>query len=126
MSKVTRDGITRTSGDGGEGTTRADSDWVPDGGEGNTPPPRKHLDLNATITLSEDALAELLAEVKKGRGAPDLEQSITPANLPDPPDRTSEKTSDRLNVRPLPERAPAHPVVPQLWRRAEGASKRKF
>jgi hypothetical protein len=119
MSKVTRDGIMREAGAGDDRdqTTDVAGDRAPAGGA-NTPPPRKRLDLNATITLSEDALAELLAQVKNGRGATDRDEEIPPANLELSPDRPPERR--------LPERAPAQSLVPHLWRRAEGASKRKF
>jgi hypothetical protein len=122
MSKVTRDGIIREAGAGDDQnhTTHVAGDRAP-AGDPNTPPPRKRLDLNATITLSEDALAELLAEVKNGRGASDRDGEIPPANL----DLSPERPLDRPPERRLPERAPAQSLVPHLWRRAEGASKQK-
>jgi hypothetical protein len=117
MSKVTRDGIrpglaTDLNRDGSrdgmsdrmpprahEPATVAPAAAPP----AETPAPRKRLDLNATITLSEEALAALLEEVKSGRGA----------NLDD---------ADPI----APVASPEPPSVPQPWIRFEGTARRKL
>jgi hypothetical protein len=115
MSKVTRDGINRTlKTDADSGGTSVDAEAEA------TPAPRKRLDLNATITLSEDALAALLAEVKAGRVPEELEEDNVPLAGPG----TVIPAATFPPVAKAAERVPAQPMVPQLWKRIEGGSKR--
>lgn len=113
MSKVTRDGMVRDLGADMDSEARSDLDAEPTSTStstsATTPPPRKRLDLNATITLSEEALAALLEEVKSGRGTPSLEEDVpAPSSLAAQPP------------------APAVAIVPESWKRPPAQAKRKF
>jgi hypothetical protein len=110
MSKVTRDGII------GSLATDLDSDAVSDFDakpSSFTPPPRKRMELNATITLSEEALAALLEEVKSGRPNANAGASL---DLDEPAPSASASATV----------APAPAVVPEPWKRAPAHAKRKF